>query len=468
MLRRITVVVFVLVLAVCGPLAIAQESERNQPNILVIISDDQGVVDSPEYAYDPSPPYTPVLSELANEGVIFQNAWATPMCFTTRAAYLTGLYGVNSGAVAGPVSLRLEDQTIYEFLRDNEGSSNYSSAFIGKWHVGMDEVDGESFPVAQGVSYYAGIIEGNFGMGSTGSYDRWNLTIDSPGMETVTEISTEYNTSKLTRLAEEWIAEQDSPWFVTLAYNAPHTPIHWPDESLHTVQDRTDRHFSNELCVGGGMGAAGPDDGGMGAMAAGGADNREICYNAMVEAMDTEVGNLLSRLEELGQRDDTLIIYSGDNGSSEPTAINDGQAKGSLYAGGLHVPFFASGAGVTRKGVREDRLVTITDIYATVGEIAGADFDGTVHDSMSFAGYFSSEEGIDRPYAFSDIDWTRAIRTISGWSIRDDTHMLMRANGAETLFEINPYNFFYKDVTASEPEILERLRQAGERIVRGE
>ena len=355
-------------------------------------------------------------------------------------------------------------------LSDNEETGNYASAFIGKWHVGQDEVNGESYPVANGVPYFAGVIEGNFG--SEGNYDRWNLTIDSPEMETVRVVSTEYNTSKLTRLAEEWIENQDSPWFVTLAYNAPHGPRHWPDESLHGMQERTEMHFTNDMCARGGMGAMGAGAAEAGGMGAGGAAGRvedEECYNAMVEAMDTEVGNLLAKLEELGQRDDTLIIFSGDNGSSEPTVIQGRQAKSTLYAGGLHVPFFAAGAGVTRKGVREDRLVTITDIFATVGEFAGADFGGTVHDSMSFAGFLSSEEGIDRPHAFSDIDRTTADgTTTSGWSVRDHEHMLMRLNGEDTLFEINPDNFMYKDVTASEPEILRRLQQAGERIHRGD
>lgn len=458
--------VAMVVLAVFGLPALAQESAPNQPNILVIISDDQGVVDSPEYHYDPSPPHTPNLSALANEGVIFENAWATPMCFTTRAAYLTGLHGTRNGVLTGGVPIRLEDQTIYEFLSDNEETRNYASAFIGKWHVGQDEVDGESYPVANGVPYYAGIIEGNFG--AEGNYDRWNLTIDSPEMETVRETSTEYNTSKLTRLAEEWIEEQDSPWFVTLAYNAPHGPRHWPDESLHGMQERTDTHFTNDMCGGGGMGAMGAGAAEVSAMGAAGSVDDEECYNAMVEAMDTEVGNLLAILDELGQRENTLIIYSGDNGSSEPTVIQGRQAKSTLYAGGLHVPFFASGAGVTRKGVREDRLVTITDIFATVGEFAGADFDGTIHDSLSFAGFLSSEEGIDRPYAFSDIDRTTDAGTTSGWSVRDHEHMLMRLNGEDTLFEINPDTFMYKDVTASEPEILRRLQQAGERINRGD
>lgn len=456
--------VAMVALMVFGLPALAQESAPNQPNILVIISDDQGVVDSPEYHYDPNPPHTPNLSALANEGVIFENAWATPMCFTTRAAYLTGLYGARNGVLTGNTPIRLEDQTIYEFLSENEETGNYASAFIGKWHVGQDDVNGESYPVANGVPYFAGVIEGNFG--AERSYDRWNLTIDSPEMETVRVVSTEYNTSKLTRLAEEWIEEQDSPWFVTLAYNAPHGPRHWPDESLHGMQERTEAHFTNEMCGGGGMGAMGTgaaEAGSMGAGGAAGSVDDEECYNAMVEAMDTEVGNLLSKLEELGQRDDTLIIFSGDNGSTEPTVIQDRQAKSTLYAGGLHVPFFASGAGVTRKGVREDRLVTITDIFATVGEIAGADFDGTVHDSVSFAGFLSSEEGIDRPYAFSDIDRG----STAGWSVRDHEHMLMRLNGEDTLFEINPDNFMYKDITSSEPEILRRLQQAGERINRG-
>ncbi|MYJ94230.1 MAG: sulfatase-like hydrolase/transferase [Proteobacteria bacterium] len=461
MIRRLAPVGLIAVMAAVGLLALVQESEPYQPNILVIISDDQGVVDSPEYRYDPDPPHTPNLSALANDGVIFENAWATPMCFTTRAAYLTGLHGARNGVLAGSTPIRLEDQTLYEFLSENEGSSNYATAFIGKWHVGTEEVDGESYPVANGVQYFAGVIEGNFD-NDGGGYNRWNLTVDTPEMDTVREISTEYNTSKLTRLAEEWIEQQDSPWFVTLAYNAPHGPRHWPDESLHGMQERTERHFTSDMC--------GPSFRGLSAdeVAVLVATQDEECYNAMVEAMDTEVGNLLAKLDELGQRENTLIIYSGDNGSSEPSVIQGRQAKGSLYAGGLHVPFFASGAGVTRQGVREERLVTITDIFATVGEIAGADFDGTIHDSLSFAGFLSSEEGIDRRYAFSDLDRTTDAGTTSGWSVRDHEHMLMRLNGEDTLFEINPDNFMYKDVTASEPDILRRLQQTGERINRGD
>ena len=107
MIRQLAPVGLIAALAAVGLLALLQESEPHQPNILVIISDDQGVVDSPEYHYDPSPPHTPNLSALANEGVIFENAWATPMCFTTRAAYLTGLHGTRNGVLTGGVPIRL-------------------------------------------------------------------------------------------------------------------------------------------------------------------------------------------------------------------------------------------------------------------------------------------------------------------------------------------------------------------------
>ena len=446
-----TIITLIFVLSLVNFPVVAQVDRSVQPNILLIVSDDQGVADSPEYDYDPNPPYTPVLSKLAEEGVVFENAWATPMCFTTRAALITGKHGVHNGVVTEGPSIRLEDTTIFEFLENHEGSRDYATAFIGKWHVGHEQVRGESYPIANGVDYYAGLIEGNFG---NGDYDSWNLTIDSPDTETIQEVSKEYNTSKLTRLAEEWIANQDSPWFMTLAYNAPHGPFHWPSESLHGMQERTDKHYSNEICAAGRQQIR--------------ADDLEVCYNAMIEAMDTEVGNLLNTLDQLGQKESTLIIYSGDNGSNEPTVIESGRAKSTLYPGGLHVPFFVSGAGVTRQGAREDRLVTITDVYATVAEIAGAKFDGTVNDSISLAGYFSSEEGLDRPYAFSDIDRANDRGTTSGWSIRNHTHMLMRLNGQSYLFEVNPNNFMYKEVTEREPEIVAMLTRAAEEIIAGE
>mgnify|MGYP001047199719 CR=1 FL=1 len=399
-------------------------AETDQPNILIILSDDQGVDSSAEYDYSLDPPITPVLSALAEDGVIFQNTWATPACSSTRAGLLTGKHGINNGVPTVPGNLDEEDEIIYEYLANNEATENYASAYIGKWHLNDTEIGGESNPVANGIPYFAGPLA------NIGDYNSWNLTIDGDDLAINESVSTEYNTSELTRLAEDWIDDQDSPWFLTLAYNAPHGPVHLPDSSLHT---RTLTDCS---------------------------DTRE-CYLAMIEALDHEVGNLLDSLSE-DERNNTLIIYIGDNGTPngqrDPLVFTGGQVKNTLFEGGLRVPMFASGAGVTRTAV-EDRLVTVTDLYATVAEIAGAEFDGAIYDSVSFAGYLESVSGDNRLHAYSD--WGN-----DEWAIRSHSHHLI-SDTEQTLYRLDDTGVSHSHVEVTDAETLFELQVEATRI-RGE
>lgn len=401
-------------------------AETGQPNILVILSDDQGVDSSAEYDYSMDPPNTPVLSALAADGVVFQNAWATPACSSTRASLLTGKHGINNGVPTVPGNLNEEDEIIYEYLGENAATSNYASAYIGKWHLGTDLIEGDSNPVGNGIPYFAGTLQGNIS-----DYNSWNLTIDSSDTAISESVSTEYNTSELTRLAENWIAEQDSPWFLTLAYNAPHGPVHLPDSDLHT------RDLNN--CN----------------------DSRE-CFLAMIEAMDTEIGNLLNMLsaEEL---ENTLIIYIGDNGTAngqrDPLVFDGGQVKNSLFDGGMRVPLFASGAGVTRSDAVEERLVTVTDLYATIAELAGAEIEEPLYDSISFAGYLSSIEGDSRQHAYTD--WEN-----DEWAIRNHSHHLITED-TQILYRLDDTGISHTHVQVTDDDILFELQVEAARI-RGE
>jgi arylsulfatase A-like enzyme len=385
------------------------DQEADQPNILFILSDDQGVDSSAEYSYSIDPPTTPTISQLAEEGIIFQNAWATPACSTTRAAILTGKHGVNSGVISVPGNLNEGDEIIYEYLANNAATADYASAYIGKWHLNTTEIGGESNPVANGIPYFAGPLA------NIADYNSWTLVEDSPDTAISSETSTGYNTSELTRLAEIWIASQDTPWFLTLAYNAPHGPVHLPDGSLHT-RDIVD-------C----------------------SDSRE-CFLAMIEAMDTEIGNLLDTLSQ-EERDNTVIIFVGDNGTGnrqrDQMVFNNEQVKGSLFEGGLRVPMVVSGAGVSRAGVVENSLITVTDMYATIAELAGAGITN-IYDSISFAGYLSSVDGDTREHAYSDYF---ANDSVDGWSVRNGTHQLINNFDVETLYQLSTADFTLNPVT---------------------
>ena len=404
-------------------------NDSTQPNILVIISDDQGLDSSAEYNFSMDPPTTPNISALAQAGVTFQNVWSSPACAPTRASILTGKFGINNDVISVPGNINEDDQIIYEFLKDDPNTKNYASAYIGKWHLASGQ-SASSNPVENGIPYFAGAL------GNIDNYDTWQLSTDSAITNASTVTSTEYNTSKLTRLAQDWIADQDSPWMMMLAYNAPHGPMHWPNESLHTR-----RGYSNEDCINAPNGAN--------------ETNRE-CFLAMIEAMDTEIGNLLDSMTP-EQRDNTLVIYLGDNGTAnsqrDPLVFANAEVKGTLFEGGVRVPMVVSGAGVLRKGVREERLVTVSDIYATVAELAGSDTH-FVYDSLSFAGFLSSEDGENRQHAYADY----LSDSVDGWTVRNHKHQLIHNNNVETLYALNTDNFDRNDVTASSPDILYELQ----------
>lgn len=402
-------------------------SDNEQPNILVIISDDQGVDASAEYDFSMDPPNTPNISALATEGLIFQNAWASPTCAPTRAALLTGKHGVNNTVLSVPGNIREEDETIYEFLSEN--TSEYATAHIGKWHLSGGNLNEED-PINNGVGYFAGSVIGNID-----NYLSWDLTINSTDTSASTTVSTEYNTTRLTELAEDWIDVQNSPWMMVLAYSAPHSPLHWPDESLHTRTGQTEAS------------CAAAEDGGNNLNA-----TKRECFLAMIEAMDTEIGNLLDSMTD-EERDNTVVIYIGDNGtangSRDQTVFRGGEVKNSLFEGGVRVPMVVSGNGVTRQNEVEDRLVTVTDIFATVAELSGSGVN-SIYDSISFANYLAFEDGETRQHAYSDSD--------EGWTVRNDQYQLISEGDTETLYQINADNFNRTDVTNTEEEALFELR----------
>jgi hypothetical protein len=110
-------------------------SVSDQPNILLIIADDQGIDASAQYAVSSDLPVTPTLNQLASNGIVFDNAWATPACTTTRSTMITGQYGINSGVLDVGDKLPADAVTLQQFLSSDENTDNYQSAVIGKWHL---------------------------------------------------------------------------------------------------------------------------------------------------------------------------------------------------------------------------------------------------------------------------------------------------------------------------------------------
>ncbi|MEP6390253.1 MAG: YHYH protein [Halioglobus sp.] len=377
----------------------SQESALSFPNILLIVSDDQGLDASSQYSLSLDTPTTPTLDTLATDGLVFDNVWATPACATTRAAMISGLHGVNNGVDSLPGLLDTSVTTIQSYLRNNAATSNVASAVVGKWHLAGGSNRDTNHPNSVGIDYYAG------NLGNIDNYFSWELTENG-----VTRQSQTYHSTAITNLAIDWIAEQSSTWFLWLAYSAPHTPLHLPPEDLHS------RILSGDA-----------DDI---------ANNPREYYLAAIEAMDTEIGRLLESLPA-ETRDNTLVIFVGDNGTPQQvidiSAFPRNHGKGTLYEGGLKVPLVISGAGIERENEREDALVHVVDLFPTIVETLGGAVSSGL-DGDSILPLLGNTPTITRTLNYAEY----VSDSVSGWAVRNDQYKLIEmADGVVELFDLS-------------------------------
>lgn len=370
----------------------------SRPNILLVIADDMGKDATPNYTEGTIKPAMPTLQSLMNTGVTFDNLWSYPVCTPTRASILTGKYGIKTNVLEVGDVISTSETSVQSYIDSNTGNV-YSTAIVGKWHLSQNAND----PIIMGVDYYAGLLNGG-----VQSYTNWNLTENGQ-----TNNSTEYTTTKFTDLAIDWVGNQTQPWFLWLAYNAPHTPFHLAPTDLHS------------------QGSLPTDQASIDA-------NPMPYYMSAVEAMDSELGRLLNSLSA-EVRNNTIIIFIGDNGTPNQvvqTPYSAMRAKGSIYQGGVNVPMIVSGYGVNRVGARESALVHTTDLFATIARIAGVSVQ-EIYNSTSFYDLLSDNDGSERTYVYTE----RSSNGLS-YAIRNVNYKLIVSdNGTEQLYRIStdPY-----------------------------
>ena len=364
---------------------------QKKTNILLIIADDMGLDASPGYNLGVTKPTMSNLENMMSSGIRFSNLVSNPTCTPTRASILTGKYGIRTNMLKVGDVLSTSETSIQKYLDNNLGST-YSHAVIGKWHLSTDP----NHPTNMGVGYYAGLLTGG-----VSSYWDWNLTENGQ-----TSTSTEYATTKITDLAIDWVENQTNPWFLWVAYNAPHTPFHLPPTNLHSQGNLPSDEASIDT-------------------------NPLPYYMAMLEAMDSEMGRLISSLSQ-EEKENTIIIFIGDNGTPQQVAqeYNPLRTKGSLYQGGINVPMIISGKGVTRFNDTEDALINTTDLFATIAAIAGIEVD-EINDSQNFKELLSNSNSGKREYVYaesSDLNYT----------IRNNTHKYIHfENGNEKFYDLS-------------------------------
>ena len=311
-----------------GRAARAKSVGGKKPNILIIFVDDMGYADLGCYGGKEIP--TPHIDSIAAKGVRFTNGYVScPVCSPTRAGLITGRYQQRFGYYTNAES-RIGLPTTEKTLADVLKTAGYVTGAVGKWHLGASP---EYHPYKRGFDEFFGFL------GGAHSYVDPLLKSTNPilrGTELFDE--KEYLTDAFTREAISFIQRhKDEPFFLYLTYNAVHGPLQAPERHRDSFADIADK-------------------------------NRRI-YAGMLAALDEGVGKVLEQLRQLGLEKDTLLFFINDNGGATNNASDNGplqNRKGTLFEGGIRVPFMLRWPGRLNAGQVYDHPVICIDIFATV------------------------------------------------------------------------------------------------------
>jgi arylsulfatase A-like enzyme len=351
-----------------------------QRNVILIIADDLGSDYCGFYENHLDTVAMPNVRRLLKKGVRFRNAWSNPLCSPTRAGILTGRYSFRTGvgtAVGGAGSAVLStDEITIPKLLNIYSPNGIAKANIGKWHLNLSTpTSNYNIPNLLGYDHF----EGSFS-GGLSSYTNWAKVTNS-SVSTITN----YATTETADNAITWIkAQKDKPFFLWLAFNAPHTPYHLPPAGLYS--DVSLSGTASDITA-----------------------NPKKYFKASVEALDHEIGRLFDSLESLQKWDNTDIIFIGDNGNDPLSAQVSGGAKGSVYQEGVSVPFIISGPSVVSPNRVSNALVNTQDLFATILELMGATtWQNSIPankpvDSKSILPILKNTASTIRPWAFTEV-----------------------------------------------------------------
>ncbi len=314
-------------LAATGALMAAETRRLNKPNIILVITDDQGWGDI--HSHGNNLLDTPVMDRLAASGARFDRFYVDPVCAPTRAGVLTGRYPLRTGTTGvtrGRETMRIDEITIAEVLKSAAG---YATGCFGKWHNGAHY---PYHPNGKGFDEFLGFCAGH-----------WNNYFDTRLEHNGKIVKTKgYITDILTDAAMDFIEKnREGPFFCYLPYNAPHSPFQVPGKYFDKYKAR-------------------------------GADDELASVYGMCENLDDNLGRLLARLEELKITGNTIVVFLGDNGPNSER-YNGGMKghKGEVHEGGMRVPCFISWPGHIQAGIAIERIAAHIDLLPTLVELAG-------------------------------------------------------------------------------------------------
>lgn len=351
--------------------ALAREGNAKRPNVVLIMADDCGI--ELFKAYGSESHRTPVLDALAAEGVVFRHCYATPLCTPTRVSIMTGRYNHRNYTTFGAFPKDDETRTFGNLMK----KAGYATCMAGKWQ-------------------FKGVSIARMGFDATLRCDCWrgywttgSIWANEKPLKTAEPT---YRPDIVNRFVLDFIeANRARPFFVYYPMFLIHHPEQpSPDHSDTKLIEKCKRGFAEPI-------------------------RQESVFRDMVTYMDSLVGNVVRKLDELGIRENTIILFTGDNGTSGHQAIVNGErlsgGKGSMSDSGTRVPLIANWKGTAKPAVVDD-LVDVTDFYATLADVGGVSLAPPAWvsarpaaaalppDGVSFLPRLRGERGTPREWAF--------------------------------------------------------------------
>jgi len=321
-------------------LLLGAQANPPKPHIIYFLADDLGWKD---VGFHGSEIQTPQLDRLAASGVRLEQFYVQPVCSPTRAGLMTGRYPMRQGLQVSVIrpdatyGLPLEERTLPQALKE----AGYATSIVGKWHLGS--FDEKYWPTHRGFDHHYGHLFGALDYFTHLRDGKLDWYRDGKPLK-----EEGYTTQLLGREAVRILREHDpsKPLFLYVPFNATHGPLQAPSDYL-------DRYKQI-------------------------ADPKRRLKAAMTTCMDDAIGEIVAELGKRGMAENTLILFSSDNGGPTGEAALNGPlraGKGTLYEGGLRVPAFAVWPGKIKPGGEVREMLHVTDLYPTLLRLAGAPTD---------------------------------------------------------------------------------------------
>lgn len=329
-----------------GAMQIPAESRR--PNVIIVLSDDQGYGDLSCHGN----PWlkTPCIDSFAKQGTELTRFYVSPLCSPTRSSILTGRYNLRCGVhgvTRGYQTMRSGETTIAADFK----SAGYKTAIFGKWHLGSVY---PYVPYAEGFDEFIGFRQGH-------EINYWNSMLEKNGTPyPVKGFITDVLTDESIRYID---SHRSDPFFLYLAFNVPHTPSQAPRDLFEHY-----RQFD--------------------------ISDYDASIYAMMANLDSNVGRLLTHLNQMNLEEDTIVIFASDNGPNG-YRYNCGfrGMKGQVDEGGVRVPFFIRWPGHLRKNVQMNEMAAHIDLYPTLLSLCGiTPLKGKAIDGIDLSGFLKRQE----------------------------------------------------------------------------